>query len=363
MLTCGHRLCDHCIRVYCRSSEHSYFDLPNCLLCGREVEELIYVKPSAAGLRILRLSGGIRDATNIAHVLQSLRYLVRAPLHEHFDVVLASGIGIFFAIMIFGKKSSIEDCMYHIPNIKHARIKTWGFSFGSRLKFERKELQSNKVSILQERYSKFRRRMIRLFANTEGSKNNRSSDLCLGARIDCLVDCCVQQPKELCPLIGEKLIASLFYPELSEVPCIHLGRPAVIAISIRCRLGPGPYLADLILRMQRGRVLLGYHGDSTPMSVELCTGPILSDIRAGRPFHKLVYIRAQSSGSVVSLYIYGGTGMQTSFQNISNCPCSLDVLAEAHISDRQKQSHLITGQVLIEEVDRLRIELSHLMKH
>lgn len=109
--------------------------------------------------------------------------------------------------------------------------------------------------------------------------------------------------------------------------------------------------------------MLGYHGDSTPMSAELCTGQTLNDIRAGRPFHRLVYIRAQSSDSAVNLYIYGGTDIQTSFQNISNCPCALDVLTAAYISDRQKPSHLVTGKVLIEEVDRLRTELSRLIKH
>lgn len=155
LLTCGHRLCNHCVRVYCYSSEHSYFNLPDCLLCGRKNPELIYLKPSVAGLRILRLSGGVRDATDISHILKSLRSSTRAPLYEHFDVVLSSGIGIFFAIMVFGKKASIEDCIHNIPNIKHARIKAWAFSFGPRLRFEREELQSNKVSLLLERYSKF----------------------------------------------------------------------------------------------------------------------------------------------------------------------------------------------------------------
>lgn len=151
LLTCGHRLCEYCVRVYSRGEEDSYFDLSGCLLCGRKNLEPIYVKPSAAGLRVLRISGSARDATNIAHFLWSLRSRIRAPLYEHFDVVVTSGIGLFFTLMLFCKRASVEDCIHHIPSIKHIRVKDWGFSFGSRLKFKRDELRDNKVLIIRER--------------------------------------------------------------------------------------------------------------------------------------------------------------------------------------------------------------------
>lgn len=151
LLTWGYRLCNYCVRVYSRDEEHSYFDLSRCLLCGRKSLEPIYVKPSAAGLRVPRISGNVRDATKIANFLWVLRSRIRAPLYEHFDVVVTSGIGLFFTLMLFCKRESVEDCIHHIPSIKHVRVKDWGFSFGSRLKFERDELQSNKVLIMRER--------------------------------------------------------------------------------------------------------------------------------------------------------------------------------------------------------------------
>ncbi|KAG7289852.1 hypothetical protein NEMBOFW57_006229 [Staphylotrichum longicolle] len=83
----------------------------------------------------------------MASFLRSLRSAVRSPLHDQFDVVIASGIGMFFAVMLFCKRVTIEDCIHHLPNLECAKQSRWGLKFGRRLRFRFEELITNGVRL------------------------------------------------------------------------------------------------------------------------------------------------------------------------------------------------------------------------
>lgn len=146
-LSCGHRLCDACVAMHCQESEGQAFRLPACVFCQAANHTPLHVKPSTAGARVLRLAGPVGAAQGMASFLRSLRSAVRSPLHDQFDVVIASGIGMFFAVMLFCKRVTIEDCIHHLPNLECAKQSRWGLKFGRRLRFRSEELVTNGVRL------------------------------------------------------------------------------------------------------------------------------------------------------------------------------------------------------------------------
>lgn len=140
-LTCGHRLCDTCILKSCHP-------LHKCSLCARVNEVSFHPKPATAGVRILRLSGQVSDAREIALLLKALRSQLSGSLPYYFDLVLCSGVGAFFAVMMLWNGASIEDCMYHIAHLHKLKIKKRGFDFGARLKFGFSELQRSQTKLV-----------------------------------------------------------------------------------------------------------------------------------------------------------------------------------------------------------------------
>lgn len=134
-----------------------------------------------------------------------------------------------------------------------------------------------------------------------------------------IVDCRRERLVDLPIFTVDKLIASLFYPELSNVPCVHPGPAARIIICIKCRLVPGPYLSDLILRMRRENVLIRYCGDESWILEELCSPQSWDDIRADRPFKGTIAVSVQSSSTIINIQIQGQEETQLSLQYISHC--------------------------------------------
>jgi hypothetical protein len=161
-LPCGHRLCDICVAILSQDAEGQSFRLPKCVFCGAANDTPLHVKPSTAGARILRLAGPVEAAPAIARSLRSLRSAVQSPLSHHFDMVTASGIGMFFAVMLFCKRATVEDCIHHIPNLECAKTsRRGGLNFGRRLRFRWEEVVTNGVRLflLDKRW---RRECVRL---------------------------------------------------------------------------------------------------------------------------------------------------------------------------------------------------------
>ena len=140
-LTCGHRLCDACVLRNLRSDV-----LPQCPLCFWPNSAPLRPKPPAAGIRVLRLAGD--DPRAIAALLKELRRRLLAPLQHYFDLLLCSGVGIYFGVMMFCQGASVEDCLHHVDKLQPVRMTRSGLTFGPRLKFTFSELQETQVKMV-----------------------------------------------------------------------------------------------------------------------------------------------------------------------------------------------------------------------
>lgn len=129
--SCGHRFCNRCIHR--ANSGFENCRPPLCLICKQSNHASLILKPATAGVRILVLEGTIHESKYIAQFLVSLRKIVQVPLQQHFNMVIGKGVGIFFILMLFCKGASIEDCVYHLPQLQYIKINKRNFKFGRNL--------------------------------------------------------------------------------------------------------------------------------------------------------------------------------------------------------------------------------------
>ncbi|KAF2193812.1 hypothetical protein K469DRAFT_243687 [Zopfia rhizophila CBS 207.26] len=122
-LPCGHILCTACIRTYGRFKSANVIEMYECPLetntAGRYRPWTIYLRPEAAGLRVLSLdSGGIRNIIQ----LELLRLIERQlngklPIQSFFDLMVGSGTGGVIALGLGTRNWSVEECIEHFENI------------------------------------------------------------------------------------------------------------------------------------------------------------------------------------------------------------------------------------------------------
>lgn len=141
-LTCGHRLCDNCA-----INAPQRCPLP---LCATVNKTSICPKPAAAGVRILRLGGSIQDAHKIAGQLKEIRSRLFGHLKYSFDLVLCTGVGIFFAFMLLCTTASVEDCIWHLRRVGsiNIKVKKDSISFGPGLKYSLSELYRSPIKLI-----------------------------------------------------------------------------------------------------------------------------------------------------------------------------------------------------------------------
>ncbi len=99
VLTCGHALCDICLKIFgLRSHSEKYtYSLSCCLLCGtRNHRPDFQLMPPTAGPRVLSLDGGgIRGVIPLVfleHIQQEMAEL-DCPLRDYFDFVCGTSSG------------------------------------------------------------------------------------------------------------------------------------------------------------------------------------------------------------------------------------------------------------------------------
>ncbi|KAI9853591.1 MAG: hypothetical protein M1824_001084 [Vezdaea acicularis] len=114
-LSCGHALCNHCIRVFGTPLKNKpfFYLLNRCLLCGKinKSGEFRY-QPPTAGIRVLCIDGGgIRGIIPIVF-LQSIeeRLGLAIPIQDHFDQVVGTSAGGLVVLGLFLKKWTLEEC-------------------------------------------------------------------------------------------------------------------------------------------------------------------------------------------------------------------------------------------------------------
>lgn len=300
--SCGHQICDACVRRH---------QLGSCLLCGAANTALLQVKPLNGGVRALSLRGDVADARILGRLLQALRRELRSPLYHHFDLVQATGVGLFFALMLFCKEASIEECLHQIPKVQCVKVGPREFKFGRRLRFGREELHNNLVTIVSQ---------------PEGCCAAGAHRLWPDCKLDALLEfrggaCTAEQ----ITCAAEKLMASLFYIHLDESPVFDSGS-AIVRLRMQCRLPPGPRLMDLILRLRAQRSKLSCRGDGPATVTELCPDTVWDRVRTGQPFLRPICIRAASPNTVISVKMNGMHPGTLGQRLVSNCPRTLQEL-------------------------------------
>lgn len=330
-LACHHRLCDYCVQ--------QDDQINRCRLCSAQKSAEIRTKPHTAGIRVLRLTGAAADAPAIGRLLRILRAQVRCPLWENFDLIIGSGVGLFFAIMIFCKGASIEECIYHIPQVNRAKQSRHGYKFGRKLHFRHDEFHSN---------------LVRISTSTDDGAAQAQLQW-PGCKIDAMIEYSGGEFEEAqISVIAEKLQASLFYLELSEaLPSFSI--PSSVEIRIRCRLPPGPDLANLVKRLRSKDAQVAYHGEEPTRQAELCTATIWDRIRRGHPFERRLHVRALSEDTLVSVEV-DSLIPGSSRRKISNCPCILRDLVHARLTPRVTEMESV-----VDSIGEMENELKHFL--
>lgn len=303
-LSCGHRVCDRCVKCYCSGNGF----LVRCLLCGEANYKSLRSKPPTAGVRVLKLSGTIAEAQAMCCFLRTLRSKLRVPLHECFDLVIADGVGVFFAIMIFCKQASVEECEYHLGNLRCVKVQAKGFRFGHRLCFGLNELDNNLAQVL-------------LGAHVPQNESERLWPSC---KVDTALEFHggVAETERL--PAAEILLASLFYIEVEDLPVFIPKDGVIIRLHVKCRLPPGPVLANAMMRMRMMNARVWY-GENTEDQLELCASVTWDRIRAGQSFQKLLLVRVESRRALINVMVSSSAVSKSC--RASNCPFVLEDLA------------------------------------
>ncbi|KFA53721.1 hypothetical protein S40293_09644 [Stachybotrys chartarum IBT 40293] len=128
-LSCGHSLCENCVRVFGREnmSDPWVFHIERCLLCDAETQQVVQikVKPDTASVRVLSIDGGGtrgRAPLEFVQVLQN-RLGLPCPVQHHFDMVYGTSSGAIIAYALFINGWPVEDCIASFESLARLAFK------------------------------------------------------------------------------------------------------------------------------------------------------------------------------------------------------------------------------------------------
>jgi hypothetical protein len=146
ILPCGHALCMLCAKAYGRVRAKQMLEIHECPLeanaPGRCESLYTYLKPSAAGFRILALDGGGFRSIVQLEILQMLEYELggKIPIQYFFDLIVGKGAGGLVALGLAARNWSISECSNHADQIYQKGLVKLGGTGGrgvfSKLKYE-----------------------------------------------------------------------------------------------------------------------------------------------------------------------------------------------------------------------------------
>ena len=316
-LSCGHGLCNACTILHYQKPNQNTHSI-RCFICGSINDTPLHVIPYTTGFRVLYLGGPIETASTIANTLRSLYRLLGSPLRNYFDKIVAHGIGIFFAIMLFSKNGTIEDCIYHLPKVKYIKEKQQGIKFGSNLYFKYTEMTTNGVYLCLKHH--------------EGMRIQRNEDTITNIHIP------IQQPIKT---IANRLLASLFYVELDDPFCSQYYTTFVI----KCRLPPGPHLMDILVRARRQNSYIKFQGQS----YVLCPEDTWQQVLNGKIFARRVSFTINSTSTVIDIQI---TGLVSEPTFLTDDPYTLNkILSKALLNQSSQQQKKSRAEKMLDYMD------------
>ncbi|KAK1506523.1 uncharacterized protein CCOS01_16575 [Colletotrichum costaricense] len=113
---CGHGWCMNCVAVFgVRSPDDPWLvRIDRCLLCRRELEMVVRVKPDTATARVLCFDGGGTRGRYPLMLLKQLQDSIDLPSHpvqQHFDVVYGTSSGAISAGALCLNGWTVEECI------------------------------------------------------------------------------------------------------------------------------------------------------------------------------------------------------------------------------------------------------------
>ncbi|OAQ69275.2 patatin-like serine hydrolase [Pochonia chlamydosporia 170] len=334
-LSCGHSICDSCMRMGSKKNESddNTYTMRDCVLCGHTNSVHTILKPPSAGTRVLNLHGDIDEAFPMAMYLKDLRRSILGHFEEYFDLVIGSGIGAFFMIMIFCNQAIIADCIHHIPNLKCIKIDDEIACFGKGLRFPISDLRQAKIKLVlyntDERLATYKNYIAKsskwLHKSTTPCQkidvSNRSYTEALRIwpddQIRTITQCPNNRNSETLSVANE-LVSALFYIEREEIPTFYSLSPVVFVLRVKCRLPVGQHLLDVAMRMRRRKVRVRVCMQDYERSFLLCADQMWEALKKGRPFLRRLEVRLCSPKALITVKLDGTVANDTS--ELCNCP-------------------------------------------
>lgn len=329
-LDCHHVLCNGCV-MDCSDEHQPYnFTLRTCIICHSVNSRCFSVKPPTAGIRRLELGGMCTyDMLHFLGALARCCQLKNIPIRDHFDIVLADGVGmlnyihgvkaskigsgIFFLLALFEEGWDIADCAYHVPRLGPLKTQHSTVSFGENLLWDISSLSPN--GCLQASSTRRQRCNARiLLPYRQGADPSRKRR-----------DLCVRYgggpyTQQYLGYVANKLISSLFYVELTKLPVFYKS-PETCPINILSRIPPGDRLCSLLSYLQGVDAQILYRGsERTATLATFCTKTVLHECQRGKAFCRPLSVKLHSFSAFVDVQLIG---LGESSYHISNCPYRL----------------------------------------
>ena len=125
-LTCGHTICDTCIRCFgdrCREAKHT-FGVACCPYCGENNQKNpIGLIPPTAGIRALSLDGGgVRGIITLMFVrgIEEILKPMGVPFPENFDFICGTSTGEFRCLNLRIQINPVRRRSHHPRTVPHA---------------------------------------------------------------------------------------------------------------------------------------------------------------------------------------------------------------------------------------------------
>ncbi|KAH7000879.1 hypothetical protein EDB80DRAFT_721123 [Ilyonectria destructans] len=363
-LDCRHRLCGACVTI-CGTREAP--DSPNlqvmrCPLCGQHLGRSILLQPSSSGTRVLELGGTSQSKWVMIKFLKDLQSFIGLPLplQEHFDLVIGSGIGLYFVQTIFLEGWSLSDCQYHLKNLDDPKVdkRRSLVSFGKGLTWRMERTASckgmNAVLIFEGHHMTERRAEIHAIL--------RENEPDFTVRY-------MGGPYNVSSLKSstKRMLSCLFYIELMSTPMLY-SSPETVCVRLLCRLPPSPEMMSLIRGLHLRSARIHYRGAEAEWAIEsLVTPAILARCRRGESFSRDFEVQVSAMDSEVDVRLHDTLIGE---QSISNCPYKVEKLIKDQGLDCAfgRRDHRFLGEtkstaggVLTADIEKLSEELGRFL--
>ncbi|OHE93902.1 hypothetical protein CORC01_10801 [Colletotrichum orchidophilum] len=121
---CGHGQCMNCVKVFgvASAADPWLIEVDECILCGKNVNMQIRVKPDTASVRVLCIDGGGTRGKYPLKVLKQLEDDIGLPGHpvqQNFDVVFGTSSGAISAGALCINGWTVDECIARFESLSN----------------------------------------------------------------------------------------------------------------------------------------------------------------------------------------------------------------------------------------------------